>query len=73
MEIIKKILASSRFKSFVWRTAMMVLAVILGAMIENINLLTPYVNGVTVTILGLVLGEVSKAINNWLTENPITE
>ena len=45
---------------------MMVLAVIIGSILSNIDMLTPYLNPTTVTVLGLILGEISKAINNAL-------
>lgn len=63
----KKILSNSRVKSFLWRTGMMILAVIIGQVTEILPLLTAYTNPTTVTILGLVLGEVSKALNKKVT------
>ena len=45
---------------------MMVIAVIVGSFSSNIDLIAPYVSVGTVTVLGLILGEVSKAINNRL-------
>jgi hypothetical protein len=66
MQKIKEIFFSNRFKSFYWRTGMMVLAVIIGSILSNIDMLTPYLNPTTVTVLGLILGEISKAINNAL-------
>jgi len=62
----KEILLGNRFKSFYWRLGMMVLATIIAAFAANLDLIAPYVNPATVGILGLVLGEVSKAINNSL-------
>lgn len=64
MSIISKILTNKRVKSFLWRTLMMVVAVILSQVMDNIDLLAPYVNATTITVLGLVLGELSKAVNN---------
>ena len=51
----------NRIKSFAWRTGMMVLALIVSFLIENITLLelAPQVQ----VILGLVLGEISKYLN----------
>ena len=66
MSKLKEILFSSRVKSFIWRTSMMVIAVIVGSFSSNIDLIAPYVSVGTVTVLGLILGEVSKAINNRL-------
>lgn len=66
METIKAIFSSPRVKSFLWRTLMMVIAVVVGSVIKNLDLLAPYVNASTITVLGLVLGEVSKWINNLL-------
>lgn len=62
------ILTSPRFKSFYWRTGMMVLAAIIGSLASNLSLLAPYVGPASITVLGLILGEVSKAINTALTE-----
>jgi len=45
---------------------MMVVAVIISALLANIDILTPYINPAFIGILGLVLGEVSKAINSYL-------
>ena len=57
------ILQHKRVKSFLWRTGMMVLAVVIGQVTEVLPLLAVYTNETTVTILGLALGEVSKALN----------
>lgn len=56
-----------RFKSLIWRTAMMVLAITITFTAENLNLfgLSP-----EMTILfGLILGEVSK----WLNTKTVVE
>jgi hypothetical protein len=64
MLAIKNILANSRVKSFLWRTGMMILAVVL---VELMNLVPTLDLPTQVTvILGLILGEVSKMINNIL-------
>jgi len=56
-------LTSNRFKSFYWRTGMMVVAVIVTSLADNIDMFAPYINGEVVVMLGLVLGEVSKKLN----------
>lgn len=55
----------SRFKSFAWRLGMMVAAVSVDFILQNLTILnipTQYT-----VVLGLVLGEVSKHLNNKLT------
>lgn len=55
---------SSRVKSFLWRSGMMIVAYACATIAGNLGMLNL---GVTeVTVIGLVLGEVSKAINNSL-------
>lgn len=63
--MLKTIFLSNRMKSFYWRTAMMCVAVILGGLATNLDVLIPYVSPVTIGLLGLILGEVSKGINNY--------
>lgn len=62
MQTIINVFTSSRFKSFYWRSAMMVLAGFIALVTANISefKLDPLVT----TILGLVLGEVSKYLNS---------
>lgn len=43
---------------------MMVFAIVIGNLSTNVDMFAPYVNDSTVVLLGLVLGEISKAINN---------
>jgi hypothetical protein len=51
----------SRLKSLAWRIAMMILAVSLDWLLQNIGVFIP----TQYTVLaGLILGEISKAINN---------
>jgi hypothetical protein len=51
----------SRLKSLAWRVSMMILAVGLDWGLQNVGILVP----TQYTVLaGLVLGEISKAINN---------
>ena len=64
MKTIVSILTSNRFKSFYWRTGMMIIAVIVAQLGSNLDLVAPYVNPATITVLGLILGEVSKALNS---------
>ena len=61
---IQSFLKSNRVKSFLWRTGMMILAVIASQVTEALPLLADYTNPTTITVLGLVLGEVSKALNS---------
>lgn len=68
---IKEILISNRFKSFYWRMGMMILAVIVSGLLSNIDMLNELFSPAVVMVIGLVLGEVSKAINNALTERKL--
>jgi len=56
------LLTSSRFKSFYWRTSMMFVAGFLAVIANNLGSLD--LQGESVIVLGLVLGEVSKALNS---------
>lgn len=56
-----KVVFVNRLKSLLWRTGMMVLAIGLKFALENLGLLE--LNPSVVTVLGLVLGEISKYIN----------
>lgn len=60
----KNVLNNSRVKSFLWRTGMMILAVIVNQGITFIS--SSGLNTQTIVILGLVLGEISKSLNNML-------
>lgn len=53
-----------RLESFAWRTGMMVLAVGISIAVENLGMLE--LSPVAITMIGLVLGEVSKFINTEL-------
>jgi hypothetical protein len=64
METLKMLFLNKRVQSFLWRTGMMLLAVVVSQVTSALPLLADYTNPVTITVLGLVLGEVSKAINN---------
>jgi hypothetical protein len=50
-----------RLKSFAWRTGMLVVAIAIDFTLENIGLLE--LPPLTVAVIGLVLGEVSKYLN----------
>lgn len=63
---VKEVVLSSRFKSFYWRTGMMVVALIVNQAQKFIT--TTDINPQYVVILGLIFGEVSKEINNRLTK-----
>lgn len=62
----KAILTSPRFTSFYWRTGMMILALVVAQLASLLPALSAYVNAPTITVLGLVLGEVSKSIRDAL-------
>jgi len=51
----------NRLKSFGWRTSMMVLALFLDFMAQNIGLFE--IPPEAVVVLGLIFGEISKWIN----------
>ena len=57
-------LLSKRMKSLYWRSGMMCLAVVVGELAVNVDVFAPFVSPATITLLGLILGEISKAINN---------
>ena len=58
---------SKRIRSFLWRTAMIAFAGVLGlaaqelALIEEVNSTLKAL----IVVIGLVFGEISKAINNY--------
>jgi hypothetical protein len=56
------VLTSTRFKSFYWRAIMMGIATVLTYATNNITSLN--LGTETTVIIGLVLGEVSKSVNN---------
>lgn len=64
LRTIKYMLLSTRMKSFYWRTGMMILAVVIDQLIMLVSSvgLSPQ----AVVVLGLILGEISKGINNAL-------
>jgi uncharacterized membrane protein len=67
MNIFKMIwgmITSSRFKSFYWRSAMMFMAG--GVSLASEMVVGAGFSAQTTVILGLVLGELSKAMNNYI-------
>lgn len=63
LENIKAVLLSTRFKSFYWRAGAWVVLGFLNLILENISGFG--FNSTTVFILSLILGEVTKALNNF--------
>ena len=47
---------------------MLALAAIIGGIASEINQLSPYISPATIGVLGLILGEISKALNNYLSK-----
>lgn len=72
MEIIKNIKSlfiSPRFISFYWRTGAVSLVGLISLVLENIsNLGLPTF---AVVIIGLLLGEATKALSNYVNEKPL--
>lgn len=62
----KAIFLSTRMKSLYWRTSMMVLALVVGVIAQNVDVLAPYISPATIAMLGLIFGEISKGLNNML-------
>lgn len=60
--MLNEILSSSRFKSLLWRAAMMGIATFLSVLANNLGGLD--IGGEATVVLGLILGELSKALNN---------
>lgn len=59
--------AINRLKSFAWRTAMMVVAFLATWGIEVIASVN--IDPATKTVIGLILGEISKFLNTELSKN----
>lgn len=62
MEKITDLLLSPRFKSFYWRTGAMALAGFLAIVADSLDVLS--LSPAMIGIVGLVLGEITKALNN---------
>lgn len=62
-------LLSPRLKSFYWRTGMMALASFLAIVADSLNMLelSPQIT----VVIGLVLGEISKALTNAVDNKPL--
>lgn len=61
---LSQLLNDSRLKSLLWRAGAMGLAFLVNASINNLTAL--HMNSDVTVFVGLVLGEVSKALNNYL-------
>ena len=53
-----------RLKSLGWRCSMMIVALVIDFALQNLGLFN--LSASAVTIIGLVLGEISKLVNNKL-------
>jgi len=62
--MIKTFFQNNRVKSFLWRTGMMILAVIIQQVISLVS--TLQLDPTVTVVLGLILGEISKSINSYL-------
>jgi len=71
MKRLKKVLVSNRMKSLYWRTGMMCLAIVVAGLLENLDIFAQVFSPAVVMMLGLVLGEVSKALNNMLSKTEL--
>lgn len=65
--MIKTFFENNRVKSFLWRTGMMILAVLIQQAIALVS--TLQLDATVTVVLGLVLGEISKSINMALQNN----
>ena len=63
MQNIKEVLLSNRFKSFYWRAGAMMAIALLNAIIENLSSFG--LSTELVVLLGLILGEITKVLNNF--------
>lgn len=59
----QELLSSSRFWSLLWRTGAMAVAFILGAVLTNLQVLE--LSPQMTVFIGLVIGEITKALNNY--------
>lgn len=66
MSFIQHLFSDARLKSLLWRSAMMGLAALLAALGTGVGDLS--LPPAVVAVMGLVLGEISKAINNHYSE-----
>lgn len=68
--MLKELFNDSRFKSLLWRTGMMALAFLVTAVSNNLTSLQ--LSAEMTVFVGLILGEISKAINNYLSDHQET-
>jgi len=68
MKRLKKVLVSNRMKSLYWRTGMMFLALVVAGLLDNLDIFAGVFSPAVITMLGLVLGEVSKGLNNLISK-----
>jgi len=61
---LKGLLTNNRMKSLYWRTGMMILSILVGSVLDNLDILAGIISPASIMMLGLILGEISKAINN---------
>jgi hypothetical protein len=47
---------------------MLALAAVIGGILSNLDIFAPFLSPAVIGVLGLILGEFSKAINNSLNE-----
>ena len=66
----KALLLSRRFKSFYWRSGSMIAVGFINLFIQNLGGLG--LSNELVVLLGLVLGEVTKALNTWWTGKTVS-
>jgi len=62
--MLQELLSSNRFKSLLWRTGAMALAFVLSASLVHLDALQ--LSTQQTVFIGLVIGEITKAINNYL-------
>lgn len=67
--MILDVLLSPRFKSFYWRTGMMALAGFLAILADSLEMFQ--LSGTMIAMLGLILGEISKAVTNAVDSKPL--
>jgi len=68
MNKLKEVLVSNRMKSLYWRTGMMFVALVVAGLLDNLDIFAGVFSPAVITMLGLVLGEVSKGLNNLISK-----
>ena len=66
MKTILDFLGGNRMKSLYWRTGMMILGAIVASLLSSIEVFEAIFEPGVVVLFGLILGEISKAINKSL-------